>query len=252
MALFSRIKTWVSNEILTASDLNAEFNNLLTNAVDSSIVGSSANASAMQSTTSPGGVGSESLAASVHDELLRIRYKLKEIIGGAQWYSTPDFDLTGTLGTSNIADGAITQAKRASLGQQLSSSSSTFTSNSGSFTDVTNLTVSITTTGRPVFLALVSDGSGNTSQIYQTNSTNASGIVTFIYLRGATEIARYEITSTTVASSGTTKPSIGPASNMLMIESVAAGTYTYKMQIKTDNTDTYGGVKYMKLMAFEL
>lgn len=111
MAIFSRVKTWVSNEVLTASDLNAEFDNLLTNTKPSSIEDYSTNTSEMQSSADPGGVGSESLATSLAGEIQRLRYKVKQIIGGAQWYSTPDFDLTGTLGTSNIADSAITSAK---------------------------------------------------------------------------------------------------------------------------------------------
>ncbi len=111
MAIFSRVKTWVSNEVLTASDLNAEFDNLLTNTKPTSIEDYSTNTSEMQSSADPGGVGSESLATSLAGEIQRLRYKIKQIIGGAQWYSAPDFDLTGTLGTSNIADGAITSAK---------------------------------------------------------------------------------------------------------------------------------------------
>ena len=31
MATYSRVKTWSSNETLTSSDLNAEFNNIITN-----------------------------------------------------------------------------------------------------------------------------------------------------------------------------------------------------------------------------
>ena len=29
--LFSRIKTWIKDEVIKASDLNAEFNNIITN-----------------------------------------------------------------------------------------------------------------------------------------------------------------------------------------------------------------------------
>ena len=31
MSTYSRVKTWSSNETLTSSDLNAEFNNIITN-----------------------------------------------------------------------------------------------------------------------------------------------------------------------------------------------------------------------------
>lgn len=112
MAVYSRIKNWVSNEVLTAADLNAEFNNILTNAQPSGIEDYSADVSTMQSTTDPGGVGSESLATTLAGEIQRLRYAIKRIVGGAQWYSTPSFDLTNaSIGTANIANNAVTTAK---------------------------------------------------------------------------------------------------------------------------------------------
>jgi hypothetical protein len=53
MGLISRIKTWVSGETLTASDLNAEFNNVINNMIPASIEDSSATATAMRATTDP-------------------------------------------------------------------------------------------------------------------------------------------------------------------------------------------------------
>lgn len=47
----------------------------------------STNATQMQTTTDPGDVGTESLPTSLQGEIERLRFKIKQIVGGAQWYS---------------------------------------------------------------------------------------------------------------------------------------------------------------------
>lgn len=151
--------------------------------------------------------------------------------------------------TAKIADGAVTQAKRTALGQQLSSSSGDHLQVGSSETDVTNLSVTITTTGRPVWVGLVSDGSGNTSQIVTVNtSTSAAGTGELKLIRGSTEIGRYGFRV-----GGTTQSQweiYVPASSVHTIDVVSAGTYTYK--VTSINVTTRLGVKYSKLLAFEL
>ena len=56
--------------------------------------------------------------------------------------------------TGKIAANAVTRAKMEAVGQQISSSSGVFATSSTSFVDVTNLSVSITVTGRPVRVEL--------------------------------------------------------------------------------------------------
>lgn len=118
MALYSRVKTWVSNEILTASDLNAEFDNIINNSDIDSIGGYSANVTEMQTVADPGGVGTESLASTTAEELTRIRYMLKWITGAAQWYVHTGRNLgTGALSvkTADIDALQVTTAKIADL-----------------------------------------------------------------------------------------------------------------------------------------
>lgn len=93
-ATFSRIKVWVSGEILTASDLNGEIDNLINNLDPAGIDDASADLAAMRAIVDPGEVGSESLATSLEGEIHRIRNIIKEITGEAQWYVTPAADLT--------------------------------------------------------------------------------------------------------------------------------------------------------------
>ena len=115
MGLLSRVKTWVSGEVLTASDLNAEFDNILDSGlVNTKITGSSASVAAMQVVVDPGEVGTESLASSNDGEVKRLRNIIKEIHGGAQWYVTPSRDLSAgslSIKTADIDNLQVTAAK---------------------------------------------------------------------------------------------------------------------------------------------
>lgn len=169
MALYSRLKNWVTNEVLTANDLNAEFDNVLNNAQAQKVAGFSSTVGEMQTTASPGGVGTENLSTTVADELARIRFVLARIIApGAQWYQAPARTLNSlTLTLADFTDGLITRPKLAAVGHQISASSGAFSVNSISYVDVTNLVVTLTSTGRPVKLGLMADSDPSTpSQIY--------------------------------------------------------------------------------------
>ena len=136
----------------------------------------------------------------------------------------------------DVPSGSITQAKRAPLGEQISASCGTFTTTSSPLVDVTNLHVTITTTGRMVMLALVPDGTASQAYIQGDNAT----VVAFV--RGSTAVAVYQ--------------NLGAASNeafpgMVGFDVPAAGTYTYKVQMGGSATDTKT-MKLCKLVAFEL
>ena len=87
---YSRIKTWSAGETLTASDLNAEHDNHITNADPDSIGDESANATEMRATADPYPAASESLAEDLKGEILRIRYVIAQITGKTYWYIDPD------------------------------------------------------------------------------------------------------------------------------------------------------------------
>lgn len=92
-ALFSRIKTWLKNENLKAGDVNAEFDNILTNFAPNKMSGDSTNLTQMQIERDPGGAGTESLAQTTAEEIESLRFVINRIIGGAFWYSTPDLTI---------------------------------------------------------------------------------------------------------------------------------------------------------------
>jgi len=262
--LFPRQKTWVSNEVLTAADLNGEFNNILNNGNLTGIEGASTNASAMQSTTDPGGVGTESLAADLLGELKRIRYAIKRIVGGAQWYSAPVIDLGSTIGTADIADnavtaakipsGAISQVKMAATGVQISADCGSFSITSASDTDVTNLSVSITTTGRPVRVELIgTDFASYSSYLQFTRTAEACGGHLLIK-RGTGTVGYYPYSGQAGnAANMTIKVPIHIGLTDYAVEG-AASTYTYKVQAALDTTAnaSSGTLFRVKLVAYEI
>lgn len=129
-ATFSRVKTWSSGETLTASDLNAEFNNILNNLTPTGIDDYSANTTEMRSLADPYPGSIESLATSLQGEIERLRYQVLEIKKAIQadnvtyWYqdlptpgvftiagssvgindTTPSFnlDVNGSVGISTL------------------------------------------------------------------------------------------------------------------------------------------------------
>lgn len=252
MALFSRVTTWVSNQVLTASALNGEFNNILNNAQLSSWVGFSSDVSQMQQQTDPGAVGSESLAGSGSDELQRIRYMLAFLSGQTYWYNHTGRSLgTGLLAvqtndiaasavtTAKIADGNVTQAKRVALGQQLSSSSGAFTMTSNAFAQVTNLSVTITTTGRPVFIGLQDDGSATGSYITTGDSTSRVA-----FFQGAGQLNEFLI--------GPSNVYYSPGAFWYIVNPGSAGSYTFTCKVhNADNASTVT-VNDVKLLVYEL
>lgn len=334
MGLLSRVKTWVSGEILTASDLNAEFDNVLDNGlVNDKITGSSASVTAMRVTVDPGEVGTESLASSNDGEIKRIRNLLKEMTGKTQWYETPPISLSlsgltveltssgtnpdisaanvlivdtsggdvtlqglvgGILGqkldiiksdAANILtiknNGSGTQKIKHSFAgdlifptsdlggislyfdgtewrtlteiggirQQLSSSSGSFTTTSATFVDVTNLSVSVIASGRPVMLKIIPDVSAAPSFVGALTGTGTSATGTFQFLRDAVSLGEMQL-SYLVASS--TSPNINvPPSVLSTVDVTSAGTFTYKLQAKNDGVNTTR-VFASRLIAYEI
>ena len=225
MATFSRIKEWVAEEILTASDLNAEFDNIVDNMTPTGLEDASSDVTAMQANTDPGGVGTESLATTLLGEIQRLRYVIKRIVGGAQWYSTPTYNLSAPP----------------ALNEVISSSSGAFSSTTTyAYQDVTNLSVSITTTGRRVRVVLVSDGSSNNS--FTAIDTNTQ-VGTIKSVRGSTDLGVYPLFKNNQSTIG----------NYEWTDKPSAGSYTYKVQVQpySDGTRTVT-VNYLKLLVYEL
>jgi len=161
-----------------------------------------------------------------------------------------DSTIENTGSTLRVKAAGITRAKLAAVGQQTSSSSSTYNSSSSSFADVTNLSVSITTSGRPVMILFQSDNSGSPAFIGPIFNGGLSTTIgsAFKILRGATEISR-------VAHSGpitSGERNYTPPGALNTIDVVAAGTYTYKLQAASGNTQYVTWVNNVIMTVFEL
>ncbi len=151
--------------------------------------------------------------------------------------------------TAKINNNAITQAKRAALGQQLSSES-IFSTTSTSFVDVTGLSITITTTGRPVFVGIINSATGTPATLLTRRSSGAEASSQFQILRDSTVVAQY-IMSLVVGGHASLLDLNTPASSVWTIDVPAAGTYTYKVQSRVVAA-TSVATSYTKLIAYEL
>jgi hypothetical protein len=144
-----------------------------------------------------------------------------------------------TLGAVTLG-GAVTGMDKSdlpSIGQQVSASTGNFSTASATPVDVTNATVTITTTGRPVRLFLQPDGS--TTVDASAYSTGAAA-VTIRLLRDGTTIARMAVGDSNV-----------PVGAVQFLDVPAAGTYSYKLQANTPGAGT-AVITYSMLVAYEL
>lgn len=155
--------------------------------------------------------------------------------------------------TAKIAANAVTRAKLEALGQQ-ASASVVFTTASTSYVDITNATITITTTGRPVILMVVPDGSA-TSYIGIALTSPAAfvgrTIAAFIKLvRDASDVQTHVISDTaeqTASNIGLQLPA-----NLLFFDAPGAGTYTYKLQGIVNGADELLDLFNCRLVAYEL
>lgn len=93
MSLYSRLKVWALNETIKSSDLNAEFNNIISNAIPASFTGYEGTVTQMRLQTDPGSQGSENQASSLAGEIERLRFVINRALGGTYWYDNPNTSL---------------------------------------------------------------------------------------------------------------------------------------------------------------
>jgi hypothetical protein len=135
------------------------------------------------------------------------------------------------------------------VGQQIASTSTgLFSTTSATYVDVTNATLSITTTGRPVMIFLQPDGTSNPALLSGFSTTPTSD-VEFKLMRDSTDLSVLRVGA--LATGSTQIGASVPPGSMLFLDAPAAGTYTYKLQAKGAASDT-ASVYYCKLAAFEL
>lgn len=157
---------------------------------------------------------------------------------------------------SNMANGTVTRLQEAAVGQTVSGSSGTFSINTLTPTNVTNLSTTLTTSSsnRPVIVALIGDGSANNAFIGAVNGTNTQACSLVIYLlRGATILAQYPIQGA-VSNGTTTESLIVPPSTVYFIDTFASpsSNYTYSVKVASANSGTLCEVFHCALVTYEL
>lgn len=235
-AIISRVTNFSDGQVLTAAQLNAEFNNAVdgVNNIDNANISSGANISASKIAAAIAGSGLERdgstgvLSVSVDDVGIEIDGNTLQLKDDGVTTAKIDDDavttakiLNANVTTAKIADGNVTPAKLSASNTVVSASDSGAFSTASTSTAgvaVTNLSVSITTTGRPVEITMKS----NSTTSYDIPGLEASGSLTgFIFFyRDATML------SVETASQGETSP----CSSVSFIETPAAGTYTYTVR----------------------
>lgn len=121
----------------------------------------------------------------------------------------------GAIISSNIATGGVSRSNLQPVGQQISSSCGAASTGSTSYVAVTNLSVTINTSGRPVMVFLQPDGAGVSSLF-----TSAGGNPFYAIKRGSTIIGEF-------TGQPGTNPAITPVSEVTILDTPSAGTYTY-------------------------
>lgn len=150
--------------------------------------------------------------------------------GNVTGYANVSAGITGSM----IASNTITRANLAAVGQQKSSSGLFFTSSSAVFSAVTNGSVTITTTGRPVMIMIQADTTTSDSFSIHTPGSGSIRI-----LKNSSQF----IADLTYFATGS-PPSI-------VLDTPAAGTYTYSLEAAGDGTDTFT-ISGAQLVAYEL
>lgn len=133
-------------------------------------------------------------------------------------------------------------------GVAIASSSGNALTTSTSFVTVSNQSISLTTSGRPVKILCISDGGTATSYVGATRVASEPSYGIFQILRGTTTIGHFEVR----IAGGSAQTIAVPASSVAHLDIVAAGTYTYKLQYRLGTSAGSAIARQLKLCAFEI
>lgn len=168
-------------------------------------------------------------------------------------YVIPNLSIT----TAKIAALAVTRAKLAAVGEQVSNAQPGQGTASATYIDINNMTVTITTTGRPVIVSMQSDGTGTPAFLQSTHlaSPFSSGVGYLRFVRvlsGTPTTISDHILSYSMPGVTSTTYIDWPAT-IIHLDIPAAGTYTYKAQFKTTgDVQQQFSVNNVRMVAYEL
>jgi hypothetical protein len=195
----------------------------------------------VQSTTAEGGAGGADTSSLLYSTAARSNVPIKLLAR-----LTSNQTTAGTWAAVPTAI-VLTNINKDPANYQLSASSSNVTTASTSFVDANNLSVTITTSGRPVYLAIISDGGGSISR-FAADRAAGSISAEAQFTRNGTSLGFHNLQYVIGAA---TSISYAIPANLSQIDFPSAGTYTYKLQIRCNLATSFGALQ-SKLVAIEL
>ena len=156
-----------------------------------------------------------------------------------------------------VTSTGITRASLASFNYVISTSCGAFATSSGTFVDVTNLSVSLTTTGGAVQLELIDDGTGSGGSVYAgANATNsdATAHCEIGFLNNGTVLTTLLAGARGYISGADTCQNWEPGSSYSHLDlSVLGtpGTYTFSVQQRL-TSGSQAQANYLQLIAREV
>jgi hypothetical protein len=186
----------------------------------------------------------------------RINYSSNDRIGDIERYLANEMgknieELRRPIGAGDIASGVIPAVyTRPSLIYDISSNSGTYSMSSTTPAAVTNLDVTITSTGRPIFVSCRGDGS-TTSTFKMLDNSGTPALVSYmlIYIkRNGTVIDQYQINDEVTGHAGY----IAPSSVSTFDDSAVAGSNNYTIEVAVSGTNATAFVTNIRLYAYEL
>lgn len=210
-ATFSRVKSWISGEVLTASDLNAEFDNILNNLTPAGIDDYSGSNTDMRQVTDPYPSLTESLATSLQGEIERLRYQILQlktaIASSSNTYWYQDVPAGGTFVIANNKVGIHTNNPTAGfhVNTDMTASSPTtiltLTNNTITFTD--DSTQMNGMANQTVMEAAAASGKAATAASTKYHPGVSKAWVTFVGTGTPTILGQYNVSSITDNGTGT-------------------------------------------------
>ncbi len=210
------------------------------------------------SSTAEGGAGAADSAATAYtttavtSKAIRLVAVLKSTQTTAGTWAVVPTNASLSTGVSVLAQAPIRPSSTTvGVGGVAVSASSgaaqTFTSSS--YADVSNLSVTITTSGRPVVLMVIDDGNlTNFSYMRFADGGATVNTVSFAFVRDSTQLT--ETYFGAVDAGGIIQLNLPPL--LTHIDFPASGTYTYKLQVKKVGSVDQFLLSYMKLVAYEI
>lgn len=190
--------------------------------------------------------GNMSAALTVDGSTIAITSNIMSVASGG---ITATQLASNSVTTVKIADANVTRPKLVAVGQQVSASSGSFSTTSATTVDVTNLTVTITTTGRPVMVFL-QPAIGQPGSLY----SDAGGALTIV----KTLVSTPTVLNVFTVSGTSAGPIVRyPLSTVFYLDTSvvgAANTYTYKVTAQRTGGTSSAVVQVIDavLVAYEL